>query len=412
MPRNICIFSDGTGQGGEAATAKTKSNVRLLFEACSKNGVLIPVSNQICFYDPGLGSDPDSQEGASPLTLVYKWLSRATGLGITKNIVDCYAALIAHWQPGDRIFLFGFSRGAYTVRSLGGVLKLCGIPTNARKGDSHQDRLANTQIATEAVKGVYMSAYDWKGTAESSQIALKKRQAKAKPFRENYKCEDCAPYFVGVWDTVRALGVPTSNAASKLLSNGIELLFRHKFHDDTLDQRVPFARHALAIDENRAVFKPALWNPESFANHQNVKQRWFAGVHCDVGGGYDDCRKLADITLDWMVKEASRLPESLLFDPNYPSLLSAHDASTNKIPDAALGKQHDERVESIFPWKYGTREKDLSEFSNIDLHPQVKNRLGKNVEILDFYDQIAKKRTYRATQYQPSLGTHSQTFSD
>src|SRR5580692_3600966 len=139
MPRNILIFSDGTGQAGGLTPDENVSNIYKLFRAtrCSPESEIDP-SAQLTFYDAGLGSQPDS--GIFFAERGYRWLhnlvSQATGLGITLNIIDCYAAILRMWQPGDRVFLFGFSRGAYTVRCAAAVLSLCGVPTTMADGQT------------------------------------------------------------------------------------------------------------------------------------------------------------------------------------------------------------------------------------------------------------------------------------
>src|SRR5208337_2780304 len=133
------------------------------------------------------------------------WLCQMTGLGITRNIIDCYAAIIHLWEPDDRIYLFGFSRGAYTARCLGGVLNLCGVPRKSRG-----QRLASPNeirvIAREAVKTVYQH-----GASKKQPRFQKQRDDLAASFRKKYDSDDnglsnAVPYFIGVWDTVAALG--------------------------------------------------------------------------------------------------------------------------------------------------------------------------------------------------------------
>ena len=157
-PRNILIYSDGTGQRGGLYFDEARTNIYKLFRATrvAPDSTIDP-DKQIAFYDPGLGTLP---EGDSTLQRIYRklynFISQATGLGITHNIIDCYAALIRLWQPGDRIFVFGFSRGAYTMRCLASVICLCGIPTTDRGGKSlRRDPGSSTKIATRAVKSVY-----------------------------------------------------------------------------------------------------------------------------------------------------------------------------------------------------------------------------------------------------------------
>src|SRR6266446_1878737 len=158
MGRNIVILSDGTGQRGGLLFDERRSNIYKLYRAtrCGPDSSVDP-SEQLTFYDPGLGTLPG---GLGLIGMVwrklYNLVSQATGLGITANIIDCYAAIISLWQPGDRIFLFGFSRGAYTVRCVGGVLALCGVPTRMKGGEPlKRDPSSARRIASEAVKKVY-----------------------------------------------------------------------------------------------------------------------------------------------------------------------------------------------------------------------------------------------------------------
>ncbi|MFJ5369065.1 DUF2235 domain-containing protein [Bosea sp. CER48] len=324
MARNVCIFSDGTGQAGGANPINWTSIYRLFLATRE-----VDPAGQTCFYDPGLGSNPDEGEIRSPFRRLKDWLAQATGYGITDNIIDCYAALLCSWRPGDRIFLFGFSRGAYTVRSLGGVLALCGVPAgfaNVLRWDGFSDAIAATEVralASSAVKDVYMIQ---DGAA---------RAAAAAAFRQRHGTEPAPPFFVGVWDTLRALGLPAIGSMPG----------RHKFHDAILNRKVAHGRQALAIDENRQVFAPELWD-ETQAPAGQIKQLWFAGVHTDIGGGYGLQMGLADLALDWMVAEAQAASPPLMVEPGLIAELR---------PDA-LGLQHDERQTSWLPWSEGTRE--------------------------------------------------------
>jgi uncharacterized protein (DUF2235 family) len=140
--KNIVVFSDGTGQRGGVFFDETRSNIYKLYRATrvAPDSIVKP-HEQIAYYDAGLGT----QLGGGPAVIrlwrtVYNFLSQATGLGITKNIIDCYAEIIRNYQKDDRIFLFGFSRGAYTVRCLASVICLCGIPT--KEGDTKPDSAA------------------------------------------------------------------------------------------------------------------------------------------------------------------------------------------------------------------------------------------------------------------------------
>jgi uncharacterized protein (DUF2235 family) len=322
VPKNILIFSDGTGQAG-GIPGVVPSNVYKLYRACP----VIP-GVQETFYDPGLGSPPDGVHWRR-WRLIYNMISQATGLGISWNIVDCYDALIKMYEPGDRIYLFGFSRGAYTVRSLGGMLALCGIPTRSGRGhDPRTDHRARRRLAWRALRWVYQ-------TYGSSDAKRRKRTDRAAKYRARYASHVVAPYFIGVWDTVRSLGLP---GISRFIP------WRHAFHDATLHPDVQHARHALALDENRAMFLPELWE-ELEADHATgrIKQVWFPGVHSDVGGGYPE-RELSDLTLAWMITQATKIPNPVIVDATLLSLSPSH-----------RGMQHDGRFGLGVLWVKGTR---------------------------------------------------------
>lgn len=324
MARSICIFSDGTGQAGGANPINWTSIYRLFMATREADP-----QAQICFYDPGLGANPDAGERRSLLRRFKDALAQATGYGITDNIIDCYAALLAGHQPGDRIYLFGFSRGAYTVRSLGGVLALCGVPAGfarVTRWDGFSEAIVDAELralAASAVKDVYMVRDD----AARAQAAA--------DFRRKHGTEPAPPFFVGVWDTVRALGLPAIGSMPG----------RHKFHDPVLNRQVAHGRQALAIDENRLVFAPELWD-ERQAPPGQIRQLWFAGVHTDIGGGYGLKMGLPDLALAWMIGEARATAHPLAVEPGLIAELR---------PDP-LGRQHDERATSWLPWREGTRE--------------------------------------------------------
>ncbi|BCB18177.1 DUF2235 domain-containing protein [Bosea sp. ANAM02] len=334
MARNIGIFSDGTGQAGGANPINWTNVYRLFMATREADG-----AGQVCFYDPGLGSNPDEGEIRGPFRRFKDLLAQATGYGITDNIIDCYAALLCAYRPGDRVFLFGFSRGAYTVRSLGGVLALCGVPggfAEVTRWDGFSEAIQAEEVralAASAVNDVYMIK---DATARSEAAAA---------FRRRHGTQPAPPFFVGVWDTVRALGLPGIGS----------LPGRHKFHDAILNRQVAHGRHVLAIDENRQVFAPELWD-EREAPPGQIRQVWFAGVHTDIGGGYGLKMGLSDLSLGWMIAEAQAIAHPLIVEPGLIAELR---------PDA-LGRQHDERKTSWLPWSEGTREG----FALHDFQPQ------------------------------------------
>ena len=224
MAKNIVIFSDGTGQRGGVSMDERRSNIYKLYRAtrCGPDTAVDP-AEQLTFYDPGLGTLPANNE----LGVIGTWsrnfynlVSQATGLGLTGNIIDCYAALIQLWRPGDRIFLFGFSRGAYTIRCLAAVLCRCGLPTQMKDGTPlRRTDFAVKAIAREAVKKVYQHTSSWersKATPRQLEL-LDQRDALGARFRQQYGSANgngpnVFPYFIGVFDTVASLANPVALA--------------------------------------------------------------------------------------------------------------------------------------------------------------------------------------------------------
>jgi len=257
MGKNIVVLSDGTGQeGGKGAN----SNVYKLFDM-----VLDRSPEQIAFYDRGLGTGWRKITGS------------AAGRGISRNICECYEFIFENYVAGDQIFLFGFSRGATTVRSLSGLLHLIGILPKSRP-----------ELIKQAYK-IYRIGDD------------KKRTDAARDFVARHHTMWCKITFLGVWDTVAALGVPIKSI--DVLIDKIPA-FRHRFHDLRLSGSVENACHALALDDERKTFHPTLWNPKT-TEGQTMKQVWFCGMHTDVGGGYPET-ELSDIALEWMIQMAEK----------------------------------------------------------------------------------------------------------
>jgi uncharacterized protein (DUF2235 family) len=225
MSKNVLIFSDGTGQAGGFRFDETRSNIYKLYRAtrCGPDSLVDP-GEQVAFYDPGLGSQADDRHFTGRLLRwVHNKVAQASGFGITRNIIDCYAALIRLWEPGDRIFLFGFSRGAYTVRCLAGVIAKCGIPRHPAKHPDEPLRLdagSTHSLAAKAVKHVYQFTYPRKlrDATPRQKFLLDIREQLARRFREDHGSVDpedpskanVYPHFIGVFDTVAALGNPVT----------------------------------------------------------------------------------------------------------------------------------------------------------------------------------------------------------
>lgn len=202
--------------------------------------------------------------------------------------MDAYKFIIWNYEIGDEIYLFGFSRGAYTVRSLAGLIRTAGLVKNN-----------NLRLIKDAYI-MYRNRDDNTQHPDGDQ---------AEKFRALYSQPEVRIKFIGVWDTVGALGIPI-----KLLYNKTKYLF----HDTTLSSYVDFAYHALAIDEQRENFQPALWQQSENVKKNNIKQileqRWFTGVHSNIGGGYPD-EGLSDLALQWLVDKAKAV--GLSFEDGY-----------------------------------------------------------------------------------------------
>ena len=255
MSKNIVIFSDGTGQEGGT---DHNSNVYKLF-----NLILDRSPRQISFYDRGLGTGWRKATG------------NIAGRGFSKNVVQCYEFIFQNYEDGDKIFLFGFSRGAATVRSLTGFIHLFGILPRSRG-----------KLIKKAWK-IYKIT------------DAKTRKDRAKVFVGLNHNMWAQVEFLGVWDTVAALGVPSTR-----IDKIVNWIIPHGFHDFSLSACVKHACHALAIDDVRKTFHPVLFRPDPGDREDpRLRQVWFMGMHTDVGGGYRD-KELSDIVLEWMVQHA------------------------------------------------------------------------------------------------------------
>ncbi|MEU4252953.1 DUF2235 domain-containing protein [Amycolatopsis sp. NPDC026612] len=272
-------------------------------------------------------TDPDGveqrvhyREGVGTGKLWDHLLGGAFGVGLSAKVQDAYRFVVENYEPGDELFFFGFSRGAYTARSTVGFIRNCGV---LRPGEA-----GRLEEAYELYR-----ARD-KGTTGPES-------PRAREFRAKYAREDRTPIrFVGVWDTVGALGIPLSGGRLLHLLNK-----RWQFHDMELTSIVESAFQALAVDEHRRSFKPAVWAPSSAANGQVREQVWFAGAHSDVGGGYPQ-PALSDLTLRWMTARAGKC--GLAFEPDAFAELAARNE---------LGELHNS-LNAFFRW-FGSASREI-----------------------------------------------------
>ncbi|MES2524693.1 MAG: DUF2235 domain-containing protein [Gemmatimonadota bacterium] len=275
--RRLIVCADGTWNKPQAnANGGGLTNVALIstnIPQTASDG-----TEQVVAYFEGVGTGDRWN----------RWTGGAFGSGISVNIKKVYAFLMRNFRPGDELYFFGFSRGAYTVRSVSGMVRKCGILRRLDTGPLSKQELALVDKA--------YAFYRQRGpeTHPNSPAAIAFRAEKS--HETPIKC-------LGVWDTVGSLGVPTSGPVGWISRK------RHAFHDVKLSSRVQNAFHALAIDERRKPFKPALWeiphgDPARESGTWRIEQRWFAGVHSNVGGGYAN-RGLSNIALRWMVDRAA-----------------------------------------------------------------------------------------------------------
>ncbi|XPV77885.1 MAG: DUF2235 domain-containing protein [Desulfovibrio sp.] len=259
--KRLVICADGTWNRPEKKLGKDyPTNVLKVARAISHDEDSI---EQSVFYDWGVGS------------YIIALTGGAFGVGLSKNVMDAYRYIVHNYQPGDELYFFGFSRGSYTIRSLCGFINNCGIL---------KQKFSN-QITT---------AYRLYRNRQN-----KPNDSRSKQFKKDFTYnDDVKIHFVGVWDTVGALGIPF---------DGLSFLNEpFQFHDAKIGPNIQTARHALSIDELRDDYKPTIWKERPDVD---IKQVWFAGVHTDIGGSYppdQDKELLSDIPLSWMLGEATK----------------------------------------------------------------------------------------------------------
>lgn len=263
---------------------------------------------QLLYYHPGVGS----RRGE-------RWRGGAFGYGLSHDVQSAYRFIVDNYDPGDELFFFGFSRGAFTARSTAGLVRNVGVLRRENAG---------------RLDGAYRLYRD---------RATGPHDVESELFRRSYSYEtptfETRIRFIGVWDTVGALGIPWSGVPL------INLLNRPwSFHDTRLSRTVDGAFQALAIDEKRKPFEPAIWEQHPDAQGQRVEQVWFAGVHCDVGGGYTDAA-LADVPLIWMADRAQEFGLALHKDAfTAAGGWGASDTNLPAVRPDPLGPLHESRT--------------------------------------------------------------------
>jgi uncharacterized protein (DUF2235 family) len=344
-PRKYVLFADGTGN----SFTTQESNVWRLYEALDRTN-----PDQVAYYIKGVGT-----AGWRP----FAALDGATGIGVPSNVRKLYRFLCWNWQPGDKIYIFGFSRGAFTARTLVGLIASQGLMPAAIDGIpvSHGEMERNVMSAWREYRrdtvplkkslptiwiarlirdialGLYHGIMRHRSTKTVREAMDKDESENAGKGRKHVPIQ-----FLGLFDTVEAFGVPVEE-----LRTAIDwAIWPISFRNRKLSPKVVRARHALALDDERTTFHPIrIDHPEDKANKKDarVKEVWFAGVHSDVGGGYPD-GTLSYVPLVWM---AEQVEHELRFQPGQIDNFRAYQSP--------IGPIHDSRGGAAVMYRYGPR---------------------------------------------------------
>lgn len=293
MAKNIIICLDGT----DNEYGNANSNVVKLYQVIKKI-----TDNQIAYYDPGVGTNKTTSMGTGILAKLRTWIDFATGYSIYQNVFEAYSYLMENYEEGDKVYLFGFSRGAYTARVLSGFIRSVGL---LEKG----------------CQNLIPYAFDIYGKKKKIRGKKTIDFALTAKFKSTYS-RSCDIHFMGVWDTVSSVGYFGNWKSYPYTAN---------------NKIIKTIRHALAIDERRAFFTQNKLGNKPVKN-QSIKEVWFAGVHSDVGGSYPELESgLSKIALQWMLQEAYH--EGLLIDKQkYHKVVLAETQKT--VAPNPLGKMH------------------------------------------------------------------------
>lgn len=322
MGKNIVICLDGTWNKPDNPEddVSKETNVKNLYDICLNDG-----SSQVSYYDQGVGSH---------------WYDRIrggiSGRGLAKNIREAYYEISRIYEPEDKVFLFGFSRGAYTARSLAGFIYSCG--------------LLPAELLTENIIEEAFEVYQQGDHQERAAF-----KATNTP---------CPIEMIGVWDTVGVLGIPIG-FLKKFTDRFLQ------FHDTKLNKEVAAAYHALAIDEQRHAFQPTLWDVTRAHEHQTVEQVWFSGVHSDVGGGYPE-RHLSDIAFEWMKEKAVNI-HGLKIKENHEYMFQCDPVKN---------------IHDSYKFYYGPKERRVATVSEIN-QPKVHKSVLEKVQADPSYIPLA-----------------------
>jgi uncharacterized protein (DUF2235 family) len=379
MARKLVVCCDGTWN-----TPRKNTNVYRTYtflrdrlvapkEVAQKDGVTTcsgkgrDGTEVMLFYDRGVGTN-----------WFTHLLGGGVGAGLSDNVRDAYSFLARNFTPGAEIYIFGFSRGAYTARSLCGFIKAAGLldrPSEVDVARTYVDCYITADHLVATPDGWNLDRVRRRLVEHAGEVVGRVgRDVATLPRHAGVKIK-----FIGVYDTVGALGVPL--AGTERINEPIV-----GFHDTGFADLIDHAVHALAVDERRGPYVPTLWTlatGTSLLPTQSVLQVWFPGVHSDVGGGYTN-KEIGNITWDFMMRQAAR--RGLVVDPAEP---------TPRVDIEALPAQHEsfddkwkklsaelrcvpEGVRAVGPTVTGPNGQTLKVAGDVRLHPSVADRLGKD----------------------------------
>lgn len=364
--KNIVLCADGTGHRGGYGI---DTNVYKTYKAVDINS---PNVDQYTFYDQGVGTDKSDTSKNKYTTA----LSGAFGFGFRSNVLHLYHFLARSYNPGDAIFLFGFSRGAATVRAFAGFINACGLVDR-----NHSSVQTNGAFDADKFQELVERAFECYQHNKNKPAQQKFKDQYALKESTHAPNGDLKIKFVGVWDTVSALGFSQDFSlllkwifsTAEKISNMIPWL-AHDFYDYELNNSIENAYHALSIDDERTTFHPLVWNEKNFTGH--VEQVWFAGVHSNVGGGYPRTG-LSDIALQWMQSKAQA--HGLVL---YQDHLTAIQDSAN-----IYDKLYDSRDGVAIYYRYGPR--NLVELCDNKLTGNIAIHLSAYKKIKELSDGYA-----------------------
>lgn len=343
MSKNLVLLSDGTGQRGGVGF---ETNIWRLYKALSAND-----QNQLICYDDGVGSQKSRWS---------KIIGGMAAFGLAQNVRELYSFLVRHWQPADRIYLFGFSRGAFTVRVLSDMISRCGI-VRIQDVPSEKRLTKLVKVAyTACLKSYYRPEY-------------------ARAFRKQFSWKGEAEIqFIGVWDTVGAIGLPFKQARFAMHN-----MLEYGFRGSALNSDVLQASHAMSIDDSRATFHPVVWDERIDTNPDRISQVWFSGAHSNIGGGYPK-NQLSLVTLDWMIDQVKRTEVNAGLPPNKCLLFENDEVNSISREKNAHGRIYNSRSGPAAAFRFLPRCMEEIRQSYTEqgavVHPAVFNRIEQNTD--------------------------------